>query len=144
MSKRDDFRSLNGTRWRGSAELWLDPLANDAQVSECTLRIDDRSFSYEWSHAGKPQRGSYQLHDTGADWQDTWHSPGKMTCKATGAGRGLLDVAGTYAAPPGPAWGWRSVLSLRPTGELVLQMTNVAPWGEEQRAVRMIFQREER
>ena len=28
-------------------------------------------------------------------------------------------------------------LALRPTGELVLQMTNVAPWGEEVRAVRM-------
>jgi hypothetical protein len=32
-------------------------------------------------------------------------------------------------------------LSERPSGELVLQMTNVAPWGEEQRAVRMVFTR---
>jgi hypothetical protein len=28
-----------------------------------------------------------------------------------------------------------------PAGELVLQMTNITPWGEEARAVRMTFTR---
>ena len=39
-------------------------------------------------------------------------------------------------------WGWRINLCFRePTGELVLQMTNIAPWGEEARAVRMVCKR---
>jgi hypothetical protein len=45
-------------------------------------------------------------------------------------------VQGAYG--PDRDWGWRIGLSLRaPTGELVLRMTNIAPWGEEARAVRM-------
>ena len=43
---------------------------------------------------------------------------------------------------PQAEWRWRIGLSVRePSGELVLQMTNVAPWGEETRAVRMICTR---
>jgi hypothetical protein len=38
-------------------------------------------------------------------------------------------------------WGWRIGLYLRPTDELALQMTVITPWGEEGRAVRMVFQR---
>jgi len=45
----------------------------------------------------------------------------------------VLDPAGE-----GPPWGWRVAVAHRPSGELVLQMTNIKPWGEDGRAVRMI------
>jgi hypothetical protein len=60
-----------------------------------------------------------------------------MRCAAVPGSWALVDVAGTYAAGA-DRWGWRVHVSVRPTGELVLQMTNVCPWGEDGRAVRMV------
>ena len=59
-----------------------------------------------------------------------------MPCRDV-EGWALFTVQGTYGAGEGPDWGWRSQLSVRPlgAGQLVLQMTNIAPWGEETRAV---------
>jgi hypothetical protein len=130
--------SLVGTKWAGRAELWLDPLGNQADLSDCTIEIADGVVRYTWSYDGKPHQGSYTLVDGGADWTDTWHQTSVMKCRTIPEAWGLFAVAGTYAAPSGPDWGWRSVLSLRDGGELVLQMTNVTPWGEDGRAVRMI------
>jgi hypothetical protein len=47
----------------------------------------------------------------------------------------------TYDVPSTLSWGWESKLTERPDDSLVLQMTNIAPWGEEDRAVRMLFAR---
>jgi hypothetical protein len=48
-----------------------------------------------------------------------------------------------YEYGPDADWRWRIALTLRaPTDELVLQMTNIAPWGEEARAVRMVAKRQ--
>jgi hypothetical protein len=59
-----------------------------------------------------------------------------MKCRRLSEARGLFQIQGEYG--PDADWGWRTALSLRtPTDELVLQMTNIAPWGEEARAVRM-------
>jgi hypothetical protein len=67
---------------------------------------------------------------------DSWHQPDPMVCRPVRGARELFQVQGEYG--PESDWGWRIGLSLRaPAGELVLQMTNVAPWGEEARAVRM-------
>ena len=105
--------AFEGTSWTGTAELWLDPLGDEGVSSDCTISIEKDRVRYTWSHEGKSHQGS-------------------------GAAE-LFQVAGSYG--PGSEWGWRTGLSFRaPTGELVLQMTNIAPWGEEARAVRMICQ----
>ena len=76
----------------------------------------------------------------GAEFRDSWHQPEPMPCDHVDGTRALVEVRGRYGADLD--WGWRIGLCLRaPTGELVLQMTNVAPWGEEARAVRMTCQR---
>lgn len=137
------LQDLVGSRWQGESELWLDPMGNEAQVSPCTMAIDDGIVRYTWAYEGTPHEGSYQLREHGADFTDTWHSRAVMPCAAVD-GWGLMNVAGTYAAGDGPPWGWRSTLSLRPTGELILQMTNVTPWGEDGRAVRMICKRSDK
>ena len=31
------FAAIAGSRWQGQAELWLDPLGNEAQVSPCAF-----------------------------------------------------------------------------------------------------------
>ena len=132
------LNELAGSTWTGEAELWLDPLGDEARRSACTIAIEPSAVRYTWSYEGKPQRGALELRDGGAELSDTWHSPEPMMCEAV-AGWTLLAVQGTYGAGEGPDWGWRTALSLRPMGEgqLVLQMTNIAPWGEEGRAVRM-------
>jgi len=131
------LRDLAGTEWVGHAELWLDPMGNETIHSECTLRIDGDAVRYAWSHEGKPQTGKLALRAGGAEFVDTWHSPTAMPCVAAPDPWSLVDVLGRYSAG-GEDWGWRITLAHRPTGELVLQMTNVTPWGEEGRAVRMI------
>ncbi|MCG8424885.1 MAG: hypothetical protein MJE77_43930 [Proteobacteria bacterium] len=138
----ETLTDLQGTRWAGKAELWLDPLGDKAERSDCTIAVEADVVRYTWSHEGKAHQGSIRLRDDGADFTDSWHQPEPMKCDRVLGAWGLLQVLGTYG--PQSDWGWRTRLSLRtPTGELVLQMTNIAPWGEEARAVRMVCARVE-
>lgn len=130
---------LEGSAWRGSAELWLDPLGNDAFRSDCAMSISKNVVSYTWSHEGKRHEGSLTLGDDGATFADTFHAVEPMTFRRIESSPGLVVLYGVYG--PDSDWGWRIGLCLRPSGELVLQMTNVTPWGEEARAVRMILTR---
>lgn len=133
---------MDATRWEGSAELWVDPLGDEVERSECTIAVDGDVVRYTWSREGEAHRGSLTLHKDGADFTDTWHQPQPMRCLSVPDARGIFQVLGTYG--PESDWGWRTALSRRTTtGELVLQMTNIAPWGEEARAVRMICKRQE-
>ncbi|MEL6333157.1 MAG: hypothetical protein AAFU84_21245 [Cyanobacteria bacterium J06633_23] len=132
---------LQRTKWQGKAELWLDPEGNDVDISECTLTVESDVLSYTWIYKGETKTGSFTFVEAGATWTDTWHQPDPVHCKYLSGAWGLFTIEYSYSAPPGPDWGWRSKLSQRPDGSLVLQMTNIAPWGEEGRAVRMVFKR---
>lgn len=127
---------IAGTTWAGSAELWLDPMGNEAIRSDCTMSVEGEVVRYTWSHEGKDHQGSITLREHGADFTDTWHQPEPMKCVRVLEGQGLLQVQGRYG--PDADWGWRIGVALRPSGELVLQMTNITSWGEEGRAVRMV------
>lgn len=131
---------LDGTTWEGTAELWLDPLGDEVVRSGCRASLAAGAIRYEWSHEGTRHKGSITVGKDGARFVDSWHQPEAMACRHVADARGLLQVQGAYG--PQLDWGWRIALSLRePTGELVLQMTNIAPWGEEARAVRMSYRR---
>jgi hypothetical protein len=131
---------LDGSKWAGTNELWLDPLGDNVTRSDGTIAVDGAVVRYTWSYEGKPHAGSVTLRGDVADFTDTWHQPEPMKCRRLPGAWGLFQVQGEYG--PQSDWGWRIGLSVRaPSGELVLQMTNVAPWGEEVRAVRMICQR---
>lgn len=135
------FFDLHGTRWTGTAELWLDPLGDDVVRSDCTISVDTDAVRYTWSHEGEAHEGSVTLSDDDAEFTDSFHQPQPMMCRRLLDAGGLFQVQGEYG--PESDWRWRIGSSLRtPTGELVLQMTNIAPWGEEARAVRMICSRE--
>lgn len=136
---RADLAKLAGTNWNGTGELWLDPLGNDAHRYECTMNVEPTTIRYTWSYEGKAHEGVYTLGDAGVTWTDSWHQQNVVECTELPNVWGLLALHFTWGAGEGPPWGWRTVLSQRPTGELVLQMTNITPWGEEARAVRMVF-----
>jgi hypothetical protein len=133
--------ALDGSRWSGTGELWLDPLGDQASTSPCTFALDGPVLRYTWSHEGAAHRGSITLEEGGALFTDTFHQPDPTRGALLPRAPGIFQLR--YAYGPDADWGWRIALSLRaPTGELVLQMTNIAPWGEEVRAVRMVCQRE--
>jgi hypothetical protein len=134
-----DLSRVDGTKWNGAAELWLDPPGDQAIRSDCTLSVEGNVVRYTWSHESKPHEGSITLGDDGADFVDTFHSPEPMKLGSVAAAKGLFQVQGVWG--PERDWGWRIGLYLRPTDELVLLMTVITPWGEEGRAVRMVFRR---
>ena len=133
---------LEGSSWRGKGELWLDPLGNEATHYDCTLRIEADAVRYTWDYEGKTHEGSLALDADGARWTDSWHQSQPVRCTRHDDDWGLLSLRSTYGAGDGPDWGWHTTLALRPSDQLVLQMTNVTPWGEHGRAVRMVFDRE--
>lgn len=133
---------FDGSTWTGQGELWLDPEGNKADVYECQLQFKANVVSYDWTYKGDAQKGSFTLNESGATWTDSWHQPQAVNCINVPDAWGLFTVQNTYEVPSSPVWGWRSKLSERPGDTLVLQMTNITPWGEEGRAVRMIFSRD--
>ena len=65
-----------------------------------------------------------------------------MILSGTAQADGSLAVTGSYAAPPGPDWGWR--ITLQPLdNQFKLLMHNVTPDGEAMLAVETLFSREE-
>ncbi|HVY49405.1 MAG TPA: hypothetical protein VHB21_26115 [Minicystis sp.] len=138
---RAEIEPLIGSKWVGRGELWLDRLGNEAHVYDCSAAIERDAFTYRWSREGKQHEGSIALDADGATFRDSFHSESAVRCAPVAGAWGLFAVHFTFAVGDGPPWGWRVQLSRRPSGELVLQMTNVLPWGEETRAVRMIFAR---
>ena len=135
------LRALQNTKWVGQGELWLDPLGNTADTCAVSLEVHADKITYAWSHDGKPHTGTIALRDGGADFTDTFHSSTTMAFTSVSSTWALVELFGTYPAPEGPPWGWRITLAHRPSDELVLQMTNITPWGEDGRAVRMVTRR---
>lgn len=130
-----------GSEWNGPAELWLDPNGNEALTSNASLTFVADGFDYSWSYEGDPQEGTVLIADGALRWRDSWHQPENTELSLVRAHESLFAAEYAYAAGSGPDWHWRIRLSERPDETLVLQMTNIAPWGEEARAVRMLLTR---
>jgi len=128
--------------WTGRGELWLDPEGNKAEYHDCTLTLQNRQLRYTWQYDSKMNTGTIDFDEDGAIWKDSWHHPTPVRCQYVSDSWGLFTLKCTYEVPENPDWGWKINLSQRSDGTLVLQMTNIAPWGEEGRAVRMIFSRD--
>ena len=136
------LRDLAGSRWTGRYELWLDETQNTAETGDCSIAVGAEAIEYRWQRADKEHVGTLALRAGGADFTDTFHSQSAMACTQVADSWALVDVLGTYSYGGSPPWGWRITVSRRPeSDELVVQMTNICPWGEDGRAVRMIARR---
>ena len=133
------LNEFQGTEWKGRGELWLDPEGDTAERFDCSLTFETDSVRYNWLYEGQTKIGSFIFNGSGATWTDSWHQPELAKCREVADTWGLFTIEHSYEVPASPNWGWRSILSKRSDGDLVLQMTNIAAWGEEGRAVRMIF-----
>jgi hypothetical protein len=64
-----------------------------------------------------------------------------MTCEGPATDAGTLEIRGSYAAPPGPGWGWRTVIETAEDDSLRMLMYNVSPDEEEDLTVDAVYQR---
>ena len=154
MSALDRLAACAG-RWQGSNRLH-DPHTGKPEDSASTAALATLlggrfvRLDYDWSYRGAAQQGSLLIgyeSDPGratAHWIDSWHmSDGVLACAGTVKGGGDIAVRGSYAAPPGPDWGWRIVVRPADGRALHIVMYNVTPDGEEAPAVEATYARTE-
>jgi hypothetical protein len=132
--------------WSGDNSVWLhpgaDPLRSSASA-EVSLEAEGQALrmQYRWAEGGKPQAGilllvaDATLAAWAGSWTDSWHLAHQlMDCRGQGDAN-AVSVRGTYAAPPGPDWGWRLALETDGPDRCTLRMYNITPDGEEALAV---------
>jgi hypothetical protein len=108
------------------------------------VHVDQR-----WSYHGKVQQGTLLIgfdpdsNVASVHWIDTWHMGHRvMACSGRVTDAGGVDARGSYAAPPGPDWGWRITIEAVPKTRIDLVMFNINPaaaGGAEQLAVRATY-----
>lgn len=150
MSALDGLIACEG-RWQGTSTL-QDPNTGGPDESASTavvtpvlggrfVRID-----YTWAYGGHPHEGSLlvglqkKAGIVTAHWVDSFHNGEKvMACTGSASDDGTVTVRGSYAAPPGPDWGWR--IDITPGDTLRIVHHNVWPEGKEELAVESSYTR---
>ena len=144
-------RAISG-EWRGTKHLYMSPppeapLSCPSKLSATLIAGGNfLQLNYTWTYEGAAQSGvllfSYDEEKAAsAAWVDSFHASSKiMFCTGTAAEAGI-DVSGSYAAPPGPDWGWRIAIRSVSPGELQIVMHNISPEGQEDLAVQLDYVR---
>ena len=141
-------------RWNGTYRLIVNPAEppRESKTSAVVTPVAAGGFvrmDYTWEEDGKPQDGSILLGRDSercvvtAHWVDSWHMSDKvMACEGPSTDAGSsLEVRGAYAAPPGPDWGWRTVIEATGTDSFRMLMYNVSPDGREDVSVEAAYTR---
>lgn len=152
MSALDGLIACAGN-WRGTNAL-QDPHNNIAEESSATATVTSVAqgrfvrLDYTWEYQGKPQDGSLLIgFDPKADkvsahWIDSWHMGRQvMACEGTGPSGSTITVLGSYAAPPGPDWGWRTEITTEDGRSLRVVMYNIWPEGRADLAAEAVYTR---
>jgi hypothetical protein len=151
MNPLDTLTACAGN-WLGTSTL-QDTHAGSAETAPSAVTVTPGPdgqvrLEYTWAYQGRPQHGSLLLRRDGATvtatWMDSWHTGGQPMACAGPLGP-ALSVRGSYAAPPGPDWGWRIDLVID-CDTLRLVMFNVWPveqGGKEELAVEAVYTRGE-
>jgi hypothetical protein len=148
----DRLTTYAGT-WQGTNTL-QDPTTGQSEVSPSVATVtpvlDGRfiRFDYTWEYQQRAQAGSlligYEVNAAvfTAQWIDTWHMGDKvMTCRSSAERRDLLSLLGSFEAPPGPDWGWRTDLVLADSETLIMRMHTLSPDNDEALAVEAHYSR---
>jgi hypothetical protein len=152
MSVLEKFMAYTGS-WRGNNRL-QDPNTNTPEDSLATATVIPVlggrfvRLDYTWEYQGQPQAGSLligyeaEAEVVTAHWIDTWHMGDKvMACRGTPGSNGEISVQGSYAVPPGPDWGWRTIIRPQENQSLQIIMFNIWPDGREELAVETDYTR---
>jgi hypothetical protein len=147
-----DLRSALTGEWQGTKQLYLEPPPAAPQSSPSTLSVTPVAggsflqFNYTWSFEGEQQTGVLLFgydEDNGASaaWVDSFHMSSKIFVCAGQVAEGSAKMLGSYAAPPGPDWGWRITLRSVSATEFQIVMHNISPEGQEDLAVQIDYAR---
>ena len=152
MSALENLRTLSG-HWSG-ANLLQDPNVMAPETSKAAATVTPVlggrfvRVDYTWAYHGEPQEGSLQVGYDATDaafvasWIDTWHLGGRiMACRGGAMAGGGVSLLGSYAAPPGPDWGWRITIEPAGANAFRLLMYNITPEGTEELAVEAEYTR---
>ncbi len=78
-----------------------------------------------------------------AIWIDSWHMHDRyMPCQGVVRPDGVVSVKGSYAASPGPDWGWWIDIEASMEERLRVTMYNVPPEGKADLAVKAQYARQ--
>ncbi|WP_420645319.1 DUF1579 family protein [Candidatus Leptofilum sp.] len=138
--------------WQGINRLWLDP-SKPAQESAGTAVFQPvaqnkfATLNYTWAYKNQSQAGLLLFGQEGeqvdAAWVDSWHMQhAMMHCTGEIQSDGGITVLGSYAAPPGPDWGWRLTIQPLSDAQFKFIMHNITPEGEAMLAVEAIYSRQ--
>lgn len=128
---------------------WESPQQSDSQSTASIQPVARGKFltiEYTWAVDGAPHEGILLLgqdekSSISAVWVDSWHMSEKpLICSGRAEG-GIITVVGSYAAPPGPDWRWRTVITADGSASFQITMYNIAPDGDEGLAVESRYTR---
>ncbi len=149
------LRPMTGT-WQATNHLWFMP-GDPAHESATTLVVEPAVgdfvtlLRYTWSHDGTPHEGVMLVRDAADSppdiiWLDDFHTERKFMSLGQGTRTDtVLTATGSYAAPPGPDWGWRVELHVELHVEsddaLLVRHYNILPDGQEALAIEARYSR---
>jgi hypothetical protein len=148
----DALQSLVGS-WEGICQTWFEPgqLADASKVKGEIRPILNGRFVrhvYEGTMQGKPRHGeelialnSITKHFQ-TSWVDDFHmNYAIMFSEGEATDRGFV-VSGKYdVAPDTPPWGWKTQYEVVDHDHLIITAYNIAPDGQEAKAVETKYRR---
>lgn len=139
--------------WTGKLRIWFEPgqLGEESSVRGSFRSVLGGRFvihDYEGSCMGDVSQGlaihGYHLdrHRHESAWIDSFHT-GTQLMFSTGVPMAALhSVSGSYGGESdGEAWGWRTLIEMKSTEQLLITMFNITPQGEESVAVEFDYRR---
>ena len=150
--KFDELKRALIGEWRGTKQLYLEPPPTPPLSSPSKLSVKPVAggsflqFDYDWIYEGEAQAGLLlfgcdEENVASAAWIDSFHMSSKIMSCTGGADDGSAELRGSYAAPPGPDWGWRITLRSVSPNELTIVMHNISPEAQEDLAVQIDYRR---
>lgn len=148
----EEFKQALIGDWVGTKQLYFSPPPAPALSSPSKLSVTPVAggsflqFNYDWTYEGETQAGLLlfgveEENAASAAWVDSFHMSSKIMFSTGTAASGSADLRGTYAAPPGPDWGWRTAIRPVSANQLQVLMHNISPDGQEDLAVQIDYTR---
>lgn len=138
-------------QWEGTYKLWFEPTEPHTQSATSAgikkgVRGTCVKIAYDWVYEEKPQEGviicafNPNRELVRAAWFDSFHMANDFLDCEGFEKDGKIHVFGSYAAPVGPPWRWRTTLE-DDDGRFRMEMFNIHPDGTEEKAVEAVYSR---